>query len=183
MSNESRYEISYGKLHVPLYRAYARPLVVAPIPESSFSGRGNQLLGLEVNVEVFGDNFLPSYTTGDNTLVVATDSMKNIVLHQALDYDGATLEGYLDHLGRYLLTTYPQMQRLRVLAHELPFDAVSVPTSGGDGALEPSAVLFGNTRGDRAHAALDFARDDAGAPLLTGHRCGLAGMRLLKVTG
>jgi urate oxidase / 2-oxo-4-hydroxy-4-carboxy-5-ureidoimidazoline decarboxylase len=181
MSSGQRYEISYGKLHVPLYRAYARPLSVAPIPESRFSGRGNQLVALEVDVEVFGDNFLPAYTQGDNSMVVATDSMKNIVLRQALEYDGATLEGYLAHVGRYLLASYPQMQALRVSAREMPFDAVAVP--GGTGGFAPSETLFGNNRDDRAHASLDFARDEAGAAILTGHRCCLAGMRLLKVTG
>lgn len=183
MPDGQRYEISYGKLHVPLYRAYARPLSVAPIPESRFSGRGNQLFALEVDVEVFGDNFLPAYTQGDNSMVVATDSMKNIVLRQALDYDGATLEGYLAHLGRYLLASYPQMQALRVSAREMPFDAVAVPAPDGAGGFAPSETLFANNRDDRAHAALDFARDEAGDAVLAGHRCGLAGMRLLKVTG
>ena len=182
MSDESRYQISYGKLQVPVYRAYARPLEsITPIPESGFTGRGNQVMGMEVDAEVFGDNFLPAYTAGDNSMVVATDSMKNIILRQALDYGGATLEGYLDHLGRYFLATYPQMQALRLTARELPFDALPVPDDAG--GFAPSAALFGNTRGDVATAMLSFARDTSGAPLLTGHECGITGMRLLKVTG
>ena len=182
MSDEPRYEISYGKLQVPVYRAYARPLEgVTPIPESGFSGRGNQLVGMEVDVEVFGDNFLPAYTQGDNSMVVATDSMKNIILRHALDIPCATPAGYLDSLGRYLLATYPQMQALRLTARELPFDAVPVPD--GVGGFLPSAVLFGNTRGDTATVSLAFERDAAGLPVLTGHECGLNGLRLLKVTG
>ena len=182
MSGEQRYQISYGKLQVPVYRAYAQPLEgVAPIPESAFMGRGNQLVGMEVDVEVFGDNFLPAYTAGDNSMVVATDSMKNIILRHALDAPCATPAGYLDSLGRYLLATYPQMQVLRLTARELPFDAVLVP--GGASGFAPSAVLFGNTRGDTASATLSFARDAGGKPVLTGHECGITGMRLLKVTG
>ena len=68
MGADYSYEISYGKLRVPLYRVYARPLSgVAPIPESAFTGRGNVLLGLEVDLEVFGDAFLGAYTEGDNS--------------------------------------------------------------------------------------------------------------------
>jgi urate oxidase len=182
MSNDQRYQISYGKLRVPVYRAYAQPLEgITPIPESGFTGRGNQLIGMEIDVEVFGDNFLPAYTAGDNSMVVATDSMKNIILRHALDAACATLAGYLDSLGRHLLATYPQMQALRLTARELPFDAVPVPD--GAGGFAPSAVLFSNTRGDVATATLAFARDTSGDPLLTEHECGLTGMRLLKVTG
>src|SRR5436853_7283916 len=93
--------ISYGKLHVPLYRVYAQPLTgITTIPESNFTGRPNTIFALEVDVEVFGNNFLPAYTEGDNSNVVATDSMKNFILRQALTFEGSTLEGLLDLLGR-----------------------------------------------------------------------------------
>ena len=175
-------EISYGKARVPLYRVYARPLTgVRPIPESPFTGRDNTLFALEVDVEVFGRNVLPAYTEGDNSAVVATDSMKNFVLRQALAYDGATLEGYLHDLGRGLLTTYPRMQALRVTGHERPFVPARVP-AGDDAAFADSPVLFGPSHGDRAlcSLALDI-RDDAIA--VTDHRCGRVDMRLMKVTG
>ncbi|HLL49824.1 MAG TPA: 2-oxo-4-hydroxy-4-carboxy-5-ureidoimidazoline decarboxylase, partial [Thermomicrobiales bacterium] len=70
------FEVSYGKQGVPVYRVFATPLRdVAPISESSFTGRDNNLFACEVDVEVFGDEFLPAYTHGDNTMLVATDSM------------------------------------------------------------------------------------------------------------
>src|SRR5205807_4957496 len=98
-SDGSSYRISYGKARIPLYRVYATPLAgLTPVPESPFTGRANTVLALRVDVEVFGDNFLPAYTQGDNSSVVATDSMKNFVLAQALAYDGSTLEGFLDFL-------------------------------------------------------------------------------------
>src|SRR5215813_2390204 len=115
-------EISYGKAHVPLYRVYAKPLVgVTPIPESSFTGRDNTLFAMDVDVEVFGNNFLPAYTQGDNSNVVATDSMKNFILRQALAFDGSTLEALLIFLGERFLTTYVQMESLRLTGRELPF--------------------------------------------------------------
>ncbi len=190
-----RYDISYGKASVPVYRVYARPLAgVRAIPESPFTGRSNRLMALEVDVEVFGDNFLPSYTRGDNSLVVATDSMKNFILSQALAYDGATLEGFLDMLGHGFLSSYPQMRALRLTGRELPFTPVTVamPTAtntdvgaGNSAAFEASPVLFDRARGDHAFGELDYRRGgaDGMAPMLAGHRCGLAGLRLVKITG
>lgn len=178
-----RHTISYGKAHVPLYRVYAQPLVgVTPIPESPFTGRPNTLFAAEIDVEVFGDNFLPAYTHGDNSMVVATDSMKNFVLSQALAYDGATLEGFLAHLGHLLLVTYPQMESLRVSGRETPFGAVPVPTPDQPAAFGESPVLYQRLHDDHAFAALDFARD-GDTVTISDHRCGRVGLELLKVTG
>ncbi len=182
---EHEYTISYGKARVPLYRVSAHPLAdLPPIPESAFTGRDNTLFAVEVDMEVFGTGFLPAYITGDNSRVVATDSMKNVILHQALAYDGATLEGFLDHLGRYFLATYPHLESLRVSAREMPFAAAQVPldADAAGGAFGPSSVLFARTEGDHTVASLDFTRAD-GRTMLTAHRCGRVGLRLLKVTG
>ena len=85
-------EISYGKAQVSIYRTYATPLRgLRPVPESAFTGRENILFAVEVEVEVFGNNFLAAYTQGDNSNVVATDSMKNFILRESLDYEGSTL--------------------------------------------------------------------------------------------
>src|SRR5262249_41367918 len=127
-----------------------------------------------------GDNFLPAYTHGDNSEVVATDSMKNFVFQRALDYDGATLEGLLDHLGRSLLATYPQMQRLRLTAREWPFAAVAVP--GPEGAFGASDTVFRREHGDHSVAMLELDRAGEGA-VLVAHRSGRDAMQLLKVTG
>jgi urate oxidase len=176
------YTISYGKTHVTLYRAYARPLAgLRAIPESAFTGRSNSLFALEVDVEVFGTNFLPAYTQGDNSAVVATDSMKNWMLRQALAYDGATLEGFLDLLGHRFLDAYPQMQSLRITGRQLPFAPAPVPQAAG--GFGESDALYSLSQADAATAALDFARAEDGSPRLTGHSCGWTNMRLLKVTG
>lgn len=178
-------DISYGKARVPLYRVYARPLAgVRPIPESSFTGRDNTLFALRVDVEVFGRNVLPAYTEGDNSAVVATDSMKNFVLRQALVYDGATLEGYLHELGRGLLTTYPAMESLRVTGHEQPFAPARVPAPDAvDGAaFVESPVLFNRSHGDHGVSSLSLALQD-GDIVVTEHRCGHVDLQLIKVTG
>jgi urate oxidase len=174
-------EIGYGKAQISVYRTHATPLRgVPPIPESTFTGRPNTLFAAEVDVEVFGDNFLPAYTAGDNRLVGATDTMKNFVLRQALAFDGATLEGLLAFLGRHFLATYPQMQRLRLTGTEQPFTAAPVPTEGG--AFEASAVLFSRAHNDYATAWVDVIRTGEGVAI-TDHRCGRRGLQLIKLTG
>jgi urate oxidase len=171
-----RHQISYGKEEVTLYRTYARPLAgLAPIPESAFSGRPNTVFGADVDVEVLDDNFLPSYTEGDNSNVVATDSMKNFVLRKGLDLDFATLEALLYRLGADFLTTYAQMSRLRLRGHELPFEPVQTP--GG-----PSAALFARRHDDRGWSELLIERDGAGARVVE-HQCGRTDLQLVKTTG
>jgi urate oxidase len=174
-------EISYGKAEISLYRTYARPLSgLTAIPESPFTGRDNNLFAAEVEVEVFGDNFLPAYTEGDNSNVVATDTMKNFVLRKGLEYEGSTLEGFLDFLGRQFLATYPQMHTLRLTGKERPFIAARVPVEGGD--FGDSRVLYSRSHNDYAIASLDFTRQ-GGSVEITAHRCGRAGLQLIKLTG
>jgi urate oxidase / 2-oxo-4-hydroxy-4-carboxy-5-ureidoimidazoline decarboxylase len=173
--------IQYGKRRVSVYRTYARPLKgLAAIPESEFTGRENVLFAADVDVEVFGENFLPAYTEGDNSSVVATDTMKNFVHRMALEFPGATLEGFLEFLGRRFLETYAQMESLRVTGREAPFKAARVP--GQDGAFTRSTVLFGRSRDDRAYAQLRLERQGTGA-LVTEHLCGQEELQLIKVTG
>jgi urate oxidase len=163
--------ITYGKAAVPVYRAYGTPLAgLAPVPESSFTGRDNTLLAVEVDVEVFGDNFLPAYTEGDNRAVVATDSMKNFILRHGLSYDGATLEGFLAELGHGFLETYEDMAALALTGRELRFDQLQ-------------GVLYGRSHDDHGVARLHVARERNGTPRIDDLRAGRVSLELLKVTG
>lgn len=181
MDRQYTCSISYGKLRIPVYRVYAQPLAgINPIPESHFSGRANTLFALEVDVEVFGDNFLPAYTEGDNSNVVATDSMKNFVLRQSLAFSGATLEELLAFLGQRFLATYAQMQSLRLTARELPFLPTPLP---GAATSQESQVLFSRSHNDFAQASMTFARDAQGQAAITSHRCSRIDLELFKVTG
>jgi urate oxidase/2-oxo-4-hydroxy-4-carboxy-5-ureidoimidazoline decarboxylase len=175
------YEVSYGKQGVPVYRVFAAPLRdVPPIPESPFTGRDNNLLACEISVEVFGDEFLPAYTHGDNALVVATDSMKNFIIRETLNYPGATMEGLLHFLGAGFANTYEQMHTLTLTAREIPFTPAIVPSA--DGSRAPSGNLFRLAHSDRAHASLSL--DKRGDHIVvTGHECGIRGIELMKLTG
>jgi urate oxidase len=150
-------EIQYGKTRVVFFRLakrYAPPFAAS------------------VTIDVFGERFGAAYTEGDNREVVATDTMKNFVYATAADFDGRSLEAYVVYLGRRLLDTYPQLERIRVTAHEVPLDEAY---GGGD-------VVFRLTRGDVAVSHADFERSK-GEIAVTDARSGLVGLRWLKTTG
>lgn len=152
--------ISYGKLEVPVHRVI-----------------GDRLLACEVSMEVLGQGFLAAYTEGDNSAVVATDTMKNVILRRALEHDEPTLEGFLHGLGGDFLGRYPEMEGLRLWAVEQPWVAAPVGPSG-----TPSDRLFRLEGADHGVAELRLARDGDGvqvAELRGGH----VGMKLLKTTG
>lgn len=180
--------IAYGKANVAFYRTYARPLSgLTPIPESSFTGRPNILFAYDAEVEVLDQTLAPAYTEGDNSLVVATDTMKNFIHQVAVEFQGATLEAYLRFLARRFFQTWDHVHTLRVSGKEIPFPAATVPraTSGdasGDTSFGPSSTLFSHGRGDYGSATLDVVRDGANARIV-GHRCGRQELHLIKVTG
>jgi urate oxidase len=173
-------QISYGKANVSFYRTYAAPLTgLTPIPESAFVGRPNILFAYDAEIEVLDQTLAPAYTDGDNSQVVATDTMKNFIHQVALEFQGATFEAYLLFLAQRFFQTWGHVHTLRVSGRELPFPAAAVPTDDGFG---PSGVLFGPGSGDYATASLDVIRDGDSARIV-GHRAGRAGLRLIKVTG
>jgi urate oxidase len=150
-------EIRYGKTRIVFFRLakrYAPPFAAS------------------ITIDVFGERFGAAYTEGDNREVVATDTMKNFVYATAADFSGRSLEAYVDFLGRRLLGTYPQMERIRVTAHEVPLDE----------AYGGSDVVFRLTRGDVAMAHADFERTTSDITV-SDVRSGLEGLRLLKTTG
>jgi len=146
--------ISYGKLGVPLQRVARR------------ADGDHDVLAAEVSIEVLGENFTAAYTEGDNSAVVATDTMKNFILRESLAYEGDTLEGLLLHLRGGFLATYPVMEAVRMSGREHRFDRLS----GKLFAREPG--------GDHAVAMVELGEDG-----IRDHRSGREDLRLLKVTG
>jgi urate oxidase len=141
--------IGYGKEAVSVYRTDGvRSLFTAEV-------------GMTLRGAVFG----PSYTEGDNTVVVATDSMKNFIHITALEYEGESLEGFLELLARRFLDTYDHVERIELTGREVPFARLG----------EQSFQAVG---GDRAVAELALGRDGT-----VEHRSGREGLRLMKLTG
>lgn len=171
--------MNYGKKHVNVYRTYATPLTgLREIPESTFTGKANTLLGMEVRTQVEGEEFLPSFRDGDNTKIVATDSMKNFILHHAGDYEGATVEGFLHYVGSEFLETYDQMEAVRMSADELQFDQRPVPD--GEGGFEPSELVFRVSDNESAYGEYYLKRED-GDVVIEDQRSGVTGIELVKV--
>jgi urate oxidase / 2-oxo-4-hydroxy-4-carboxy-5-ureidoimidazoline decarboxylase len=162
-------EIEYGKAAISFYRTYAAPLTVTPIEGSPFTGRDNVLFAALVDVRVFGRNFLAAYTEGDNSQVVATDTMKNFVYAMALDFPGATLEAFAAFLARRFLETYPVMESLEVTVREQPF-------------ARAGTVLFDRLRDDVSSARVRAERL-GGAVAIIEAESGREDVRLIKITG
>ena len=160
--------ISYGKLAVPVHCVGVPELRGLPaIPESPIRALDSGLLACEVSMEVLGQGFMPAYTEGDNRQVVATDTMKNVILRHALEHAEPVAEAFLASLGRRFLNAYAEMEALRLRARELPFARVG-----------ESRRLFTLAAGEHGVAELELDRDG-----LLGHRSGLENLRLLKTTG
>lgn len=170
----------YGKADVWVYRTYAKPLTtVQSIPESTFKGYKNILFGMNVKVAVEGEEFLASFKDGDNTLVVATDSMKNFILKHAGDYEGGTQEGFLEFVGRRFLETYPQMTGIKMMGEQIPFDELPVPTKD---TFEPSPFVFRYSLNEQACASIELKRAN-GAIFTTDQKSSLKKLKLIKVRG
>jgi len=177
MSDDER-AMNYGKEQVAVYRTYAEPLEgVRTIPESAFDGRENVLFGAEVRMQVEGESFLPSFSEADNSMVIATDSMKNFILHQAGEYDGATLEGFLEFVGSRFLDTYDHVEAVELSATELPFDPRPVPTDDG---FEPSELVYRVSENESGYGEV---RLDRGDDRIAEGRSGMTDLQLVKVRG
>jgi urate oxidase len=141
--------LHYGKDAVSVYRA----------------DEACNLFAAEVELVAYGDVFLTSYTEGDNSQVVATDSMKNFIHSCALDFEGDSLDEFLALAGRCFVERYEHIERITLDGHELTFER-----RGG--------VLYQQTYADRGTAWLDIGREG-----LRDHRSGRERLHLVKLRG
>jgi urate oxidase / 2-oxo-4-hydroxy-4-carboxy-5-ureidoimidazoline decarboxylase len=123
--------------------------------------------GANVLLLIYGDAFWPTYTTGDNTGLVATDSMKNFIQRETLNYDGPDLEAYCQFLGAKFLGIYPQVEGLQICAVEIPH-----------AALQPGSAAFAPAGPECCTTRLEMNR--AGTVEIAS---GIQGFRLLRLGG
>jgi urate oxidase/2-oxo-4-hydroxy-4-carboxy-5-ureidoimidazoline decarboxylase len=102
----------------PVAHAYGKDEI------SVFRIAGDDLFACEAKVIVRGEAFTTSYTEGDNSLIVATDSMKNFVHKTGLEYEGGTLEDFVALVGQRLLDRYDHVEGVQVSARQVPFERV-----------------------------------------------------------
>ena len=124
----------YGKADVTVYRLIRDGRVPA--------GR-NPVFGANVKMLTWGGAFWPTYLRGDNTGLIATDSMKNFIHRETFSFNEFGLEDYCRFIGRTFLDAYPQVEGLQLTAVQLPYDGldggVAFVPSGPDQACVPCA--------------------------------------------
>jgi urate oxidase/2-oxo-4-hydroxy-4-carboxy-5-ureidoimidazoline decarboxylase len=129
------------------------------------------VFGATVTLLIYGDAFWPTYETGDNTGLIATDSMKNFIQRETLNFPGYDLESYCRFLAARFLETYPHVEGAQITATAIPYQRIG----GGNVALAPSGP-------DAATVRLELRR--SGADLETVELCsGIQGFRLLRLGG
>ena len=152
----------YGKADVIAYRLnrdWQTPPGALPV------------FGANVTLLIYGDAFWPTYETGDNTGLIATDSMKNFIQRETLNFTGYDLESYCHFLAVLFLETYPHVEGAQISATAIPY----LPIVDGRVAFEPGGP-------DAATATLELRRD--GEALETVElRSGIQGFRLLRLGG
>jgi urate oxidase len=82
---------------------------------------GERLFACEVDMLIRGEAFETSYTQGDNSLVVATDSMKNFIHRVALECEADGLEDFLAEIGTRFLARYHHVESVDLEGRERPF--------------------------------------------------------------
>ncbi|MFC7395230.1 factor-independent urate hydroxylase [Scopulibacillus cellulosilyticus] len=186
LNNKGGFEMSnqrtmyYGKGDVFVFRTYAKPLEgVKRIPESGFTGRNNVILGTNATIALKGDAFLTSFTEGDNSLIVATDSMKNFMLRHAAKYEGSTLEGFATFVCERFLETYSHIDAVEITCDEIPFDKVEV---GGQSGLNESDLVYRHSRNEHATTTVEVKRTANGTEI-TKQTSGISQLHLIKVSG
>ncbi len=142
------------------------------------------VFGASVLMLTYGDAFWSTYTTGDNTGLVATDSMKNFIQRETMNFDGDDLAEYCRFLGATFIGLYPQAEGVQVSAVEIPYAAV-------DGTAPGNAVAFAPGGPERAVARVELQQpgaQESGQLKTSGYRlleatAGLRGFRLLRLGG
>lgn len=148
----------YGKGDVIVYRLNRD----GAVPDDR-----SPVFGANVLMLIYGDAFWPTYTTGDNSALIATDSMKNFIQKETLNYCGADLEDYCRFLGAKFLEVYPQVEGLQISVAEIPY----APLSAESKVFAPSGP-------ERFTARIELNR--AGVLEIAS---GIQGFRMLRLGG
>ena len=148
----------YGKGEVIAYRLNR---------DGKTAAGASPVFGVSITILVYGESFWPTYTTGDNTGLIATDSMKNFIQREILDYAGADLEECCRFLGAKFMATYPQVEGVQMSAVEIPY----APVPG-------SAIAFAPGGPDHATARLELNRGG-----IVEIASGISGFKLLRLGG
>jgi urate oxidase / 2-oxo-4-hydroxy-4-carboxy-5-ureidoimidazoline decarboxylase len=147
----------YGKGDVIVYRLHR---------SGGASAGESAVFGASVQMLVYGHAFWPTYATGDNTALVATDSMKNFIQRETLNFIGQDLADYCGFLAALFLNKYPQAEGVQVSAVEIPYAGIE------------SSTAFAPSGPERATARVEISRTQAVESV-----AGLRGFKLVRLGG
>jgi urate oxidase len=147
----------YGKADVTVYRL---------IRDGSVGSDGTPVFGANVKMLTWGGAFWPTYLRGDNTGLIATDSMKNFIQRETFGFTESGLENYCRFIGRKFLDAYPQVEGLQMTAVQLPYAGLE----GG--------VAFVPAGPDQAFARIEMTQER-----VVGAVSGIQGFKLLRLRG
>ncbi|KAG8212881.1 uricase [Butyriboletus roseoflavus] len=119
-----------------------------------------------------------SYITADNSVVVATDSMKNITYYLAKVSDHILVpEHFALHLGTHVLSKYGHLKKATITIEQLRWSRISV--SGED---KPHTHAFHRDGEDKRVVQVALEKTD-GTALAAKVTAGIADLLVLKSTG
>ena len=147
----------YGKADVTVYRL---------IRDGRAGLDGNPVFGANVKMLTWGGAFWPTYLRGDNTGLIATDSMKNFIQRETFGFTESGLENYCRFIGRRFLDSYPQVEGLQMTAVQLPYAGLE----GG--------VAFVPAGPDQAFARIEMTQERVVSAV-----SGIQGFKLLRLRG
>ena len=113
-------EHSYGKTRVRLTKVTRRP-------------DRHDIRELTIEIRLEGD-FAGSYTSGDNRLIIPTDTMKNVVYAMAREHDLDSIEGFGLVLAGHFLEHHAHVERATARLVEHPMERIRI-----DGVEHPHA--------------------------------------------
>lgn len=122
-----------------------------------------------VEVLLTGD-FSACFIDGDNSRILATDTMKNTVYSLARDTQADSIEGFALELSDWFLRNNPQLDAANISINSVPWSHIHV-----DGVAFPSA--FTQTSGELQTTSINRAR--IGAPSVTS---GLDNLVIMKTS-
>jgi urate oxidase / 2-oxo-4-hydroxy-4-carboxy-5-ureidoimidazoline decarboxylase len=147
----------YGKADVTVYRL---------IRDGSARPESSPVFGANVKMLTWGGAFWPTYLRGDNTGLIATDSMKNFIHRHTFEFTDVGLEDYCRFIGRRFLDSYPQVEGLQMTAVQLPYTGLE----GG--------VAFVPAGPDQAFARIEMTQERVVTAV-----SGIQGFKLLRLRG
>ena len=148
----------YGKGDVIVYRLRR---------DGKAAAGQSPVFGANIKMLVYGDAFWQTYTTGDNSGLIATDSMKNFIQREALHYTGPDLEDCCRFLGAKFLETYSQVEGVQVSSIEVRYSS-----------LTDEKVSFAPSGPERAIARIELNRGGT-----VEVASGIRGFKLLRLGG